>query len=285
MIELSRNITFGQYINNGSALTRMDPRTKLLCAILLITLVSIVSSVTAFAICLLFCAVLQRTSRISTGYVLGGFRIFIGFFIFIFVLQVLFYQAPPHTPVLWQWSWQWWIVSIPLTITWKGIIVSALTIVRVLFLYYLTSMLLFTTSLVDLTDGLEALLSPLQKIGIPANAFIMVLVIAFKFVPIFVTEIERLVKAQAARGVRFDQGNFIQRTLKLAPLMIPLFVSGFKRAETLSIAMEARCYGTHRGWRRSKRRALTFTRFDALVLVFTVVVCIVAILVNIFAPF
>jgi energy-coupling factor transport system permease protein len=285
MIELSRSITFGQYINNGSALTRMDPRTKLLCAILLITLVSIVSSSTAFVLCLLFCVVLQRTSRISAGYALGGFRIFIGFLIFVFILQILFYQTPPHTPILWQWSWRWWIISLPLTVSWQGIITSAVTIVRVLFLYYLTSMLLFTTSLVDLTDGLEALLSPLQKIGIPANAFVMVLVIAFKFVPIFVAEIERLVKAQTARGVRFDQGNFVQRTLKLAPLMIPLFVSGFKRAETLSVAMEARCYGTHRGWRRSKRRALTFTRFDALVLVLTVVVCIVAILVNIFVPF
>jgi energy-coupling factor transport system permease protein len=146
-------------------------------------------------------------------------------------------------------------------------------------------MLLFTTSLVDLTDGAEALLSPLQKIGIPVNAFIMVLVIAFKFVPIFVAEIERLVKAQTARGVRFDQGNFIQRTVKLAPLLIPLFVSGFKRAETLSIAMEARCFGHHRGWRRSKRRALTFTRFDALVLVFTVAICILALVVNFVVAF
>src|SRR5260221_6225267 len=102
-------------------------------------------------------------------------------------------------------------------------------------------MLMFTTSLIDLTDGSEVLLSPLQRIGVPVNAFVMVLVIAFKFVPIFVGEIERLIKAQSARGVRFDQGNFIQRTLKLAPLLIPLFVSGFKRAESLSIAMEARC--------------------------------------------
>jgi energy-coupling factor transport system permease protein len=277
MIELSRTITFGQYINNGSALTRMDPRTKLLCAVLLIAMVSIVSSSIAFAICLLFCIVLQRMSRISTGYVLGSFRPFLGFLLFIFIIQVLFYQPPPHTPLLWH----WWA----LTITWKGIIQSALTIVRVLFLYYLTSMLLFITSLVDLTDGAEALLSPLQKIGIPVNAFIMVLVIAFKFVPIFIAEIERLVKAQTARGVRFDQGNFIQRTVKMAPLLIPLFVSGFKRAETLSIAMEARCFGQHRGWRRSKRRALTFTRFDALVLVFTVTACILALVVNFVVPF
>ena len=99
MIELSRNITFGQYINNGSALTRMDPRTKLLCAILLITVISIVNNFTSFALCLLFCVVLQRTSRISAGYVLGGFRIFIAFLIFVFFLQILFYQTPPHTPI------------------------------------------------------------------------------------------------------------------------------------------------------------------------------------------
>lgn len=156
---------------------------------------------------------------------------------------------------------------------------------RVFFLFYLTSMLSFTMSLIDMTDGAEALLSPLQRIGIPVNAFIMALVIAFKFVPIFVTEIERLMKAQAARGVRFDQGNFIQRTLKLAPLLIPLFVSGFKRAEVLSTAMEARCYGGRPGWRRSKRREHHFERFDALVLAVTLATCVAAILLNIFFPF
>jgi energy-coupling factor transport system permease protein len=278
MIELSRTITFGQYINNGSILTRMDPRTKLLCLVLIIALVSYVSSFTADAIFLLFCMVLQWASHIPTSYALRSLRLFAGILLFLFAIQVLFYYSPTQHKTL---IWQWWILNI----SWEGITRSGLTIIRILFSYYFASMLLFTTSLVDLTDGSEALLSPLQKIGIPVNPFIMVLVIAFKFVPIFVAEIERLVKAQAARGVRFDQGNFIQRTMKLAPLLIPLFISGFKRAETLSTAMEARCYGNHQGWRRSKRRTLTFTRFDAFVLVFTVVVCIVAILVNIFAPF
>jgi energy-coupling factor transport system permease protein len=278
MIELSRTITFGQYINNGSALTRMDPRTKLLCMVLVIATISYVSSFIAYAICLLFCIVLQWTSHIAISYVLRSFKLFVGLLVFLFAIQVLFYYSPTQDKTL---IWQWWIFNI----SWEGITRSAVTIIRILLSYYLASMLLFTTSLVDLTDGAEALLSPLQKIGIPVNAFIMVLVIAFKFVPIFVAEIERLVKAQTARGVRFDQGNFIQRTLKLAPLLIPLFVSGFKRAETLSIAMEARCYGNHRGWRRSKRRALTFTRFDALVLLVTVAVCIIAVVVNLVAPF
>ncbi len=276
MIEISRNINFGQYINNGSAFTRMDPRTKLLCVVLLIAAASYLSKFTAFAAFLLLCIALQSFSRISTPYVLGSFKPFLGFLIFIFCLEVLFYQSPPHTKQLWQ----WWILNI----SWAGIINSTLTIIRVLFLYYFVSMLMFTTPLVDLTDGSEALLSPLQKIGIPISGFIMVLVIAFKFVPIFVTEIEHLMKAQAARGVRFDQGNFIQRTTKIAPLLIPLFVSGFKRAEVLTVAMEARCYGGRPGWKRSKRRALHFERFDALVLAITIIVCIVAVIVNIVAP-
>lgn len=157
--------------------------------------------------------------------------------------------------------------------------------VRVLFLYYLVSMLMFSTSLVDLTDGSEALLAPLQKIGVPVNGIVMVLVIAFKFVPIFITEIERLMKAQAARGVRFDQGNFIKRTAKLAPLLIPLFLSGFRRAEVLTTAMEARCYaGGVRGWRRSKRRELRFRRSDMVTMTLVVVVCVLTVAVNLFAP-
>jgi energy-coupling factor transport system permease protein len=278
MIEISRNITLGQYINNGSALTRMDPRTKLFCAALLIVITCfIVNTFAAFAALLLFCIVLQVASHISTPYVLGSFKPFLGFLLFIFCFEVLFYQAPLHTKQLWQ----WWIISI----SWRGILSSVLTIIRVLLLYYLVSMLMFTTSVVDLTDGSEALLSPLQKVGVPVNPFIMVLVIAFKFVPIFINEIERLIKAQSARGVRFDQGNFIGRAQKIAPLLIPLFVSGFKRAETLSVAMEARCYGGRPGWRRSKRRELHFERFDALVLGITLVTCVVAVIVNILAPF
>jgi energy-coupling factor transport system permease protein len=277
MIELSRTITFGQYINNSSRLTRMDPRSKLFCVVLLIILVSYIASFSAFALCLLFCVIVQLASRISTPYVLRSFRPFLGFLVFIFFIEVLFYQAPPGTRQIWQWG--------PVAVSWRGISSSTLTIIRVLFLYYLTSMLLFTTSLVDLTDGSEALLSPLQKLGVPVSAFVTILVIAFRFVPIFVTELERLIKAQSARGVRFDKGNFIQRTRAIGSLLVPLFVSGFKRAEALSIAMEARCYGSRPGWRRSKRRALRFDRFDATVLTLTVMTCLVAVVINLTAPF
>ncbi len=279
MIELSRDIIFGQFINNRSALTRLDPRAKLLAAVLLIALVSYVTTFIAFALCLLYCILLQWASRISLSYVMRGFRALVIFLIVIYVVEVLFYSSSTQPKTL---IWQWGVFNI----SWEGIIHTALITVRVLFLYYLANMLMFSTALVDLTDGSEALLSPLEKIGIPVNAFIMVLVIAFKFVPIFVTEVERLMKAQAARGVRFDQGNFIKRSMTLGPLLIPLFLNGFLRAETLATAMEARCYmGGRRGWRRSKRREIHFTQGDILALAFTIVFCIATIIVNIFAPF
>ena len=209
---------------------------------------------------------------------LGSYKRFLGFLAFIYVIEVLFYYAPnQHLTIVWQ----WWIISISK----EALYSSAIAMVRVLFLYYFVLMLLFMTSLVDLTDGMEALLSPFQKIGIPVNPLIMVFIIAMKFVPIFVGEIERLIKAQTARGVRFDQGNLIQRTRKLAPILIPLFVSGFKRAQVLSVAMEARCYGGRPGWKRSKRRELHFERFDAAVLAFTLVACIATVVINFIAPF
>jgi energy-coupling factor transport system permease protein len=279
MIELSRDIAFGQYINNGSLLTRMDPRAKLLSAVLLIALVSYVGSFIAFALCLAFCILLHWVSRIPLPYVLRTFRVIAIFLVIIYIINVVFYSSPTQNTTM---IWQWGIFNV----SWEGIIRNVSIMVRVLFLYYLSSMLLFTTSLVDLTDGSEALLSPLQKIGIPINAFIMVLLIAFKFVPIFVAEVERLIKAQSARGVRFDQGNFIRRAFKMGPLLIPLFLSGFRRAETLSTAMEARCYGgAIRGWRRSKRRALRFQRSDILILIGTILFCVITVFVNLVARY
>ena len=279
MIELSRDITLGQYVNNGSALTRMDPRAKVLCAVFLIVLVSFVNSFTGFAVCLLYCIMLQRASNISLGYALRGFKPFLFLLAFIYIMQILFYVSPtPHPKVIWQWGL--------LNISWAGIRSSTLIMIRVFFLYYLASMLMFTTSLVDLTDGSEVLLSPLERIGLPINNIVMVFVVAFKFVPIFIAEIERLIKAQTARGVRFDKGNFIKRAMKVGPLLVPLFLSGFRRAEALTIAMEARCYGAgRRGWRRSKRREMHFTRPDMLVLIGTVVFCIATFVVNFIAPF
>ncbi len=277
MIELSRTITLGQYINNGSPLSRIDARVKLLCTITLLILVSAISSFTAFLPCLLFCLAILWLSRISATYILRGFKPFTGLLIFIFLFQVFLYQPAPQPHLLWHWG--------ILTLSWASVLLSVLLIVRCLFLYYLISMLMFSTSLVDLTDGAESLLSPLEKIGVPISAFIMVLVIAFKFVPIFLTEIERLMKAQTARGVRFDKGTIFQRASKIGALLIPLFMSGFKRAETLSVAMEARGYGGRPGWKRSKRRVMRLQRGDIFSLLLCLLVCTAIITITFLACF
>lgn len=279
MIELSRSLTFGQYVNNGSLLNRMDPRAKLISAMLYIALFSYISQFSAFFLCFLCCIVIFWISRLPLLYVLHSFKLLIPVTITLYVFTVLFYTSPTqHTTLLWNWG----IFSI----SGEGMLRGVAMVIRLCLLYYLTSMLTFSTSLVDLTNGAEALLLPLEKIGIPVSSFIMVFVIAFKFVPIFVGEVERLTKAQAARGVRFDQGNFIQRTCKFAPLLLPLFLSGFRRAEVLAIAMEARCYRPgRRGQRRSKRSELHFQRGDMVALIFAIATCIVALIINFVAPF
>jgi energy-coupling factor transport system permease protein len=153
-----------------------------------------------------------------------------------------------------------------------------LTIIRVVLLYYLTSTLMFTTGLVDLADGLEALLEPLKRLRVPVNELIMVLVIAVKFVPLLVAELERLIKAQAARGVRFDQGNLLQRARKLGGLLVPIFINAFGRAEILIMAMDARCYRGGRG--RTKRRRLVFRRSDALALAVALLIALGSVAVD-----
>jgi energy-coupling factor transport system permease protein len=276
MIEFSRYIPFGQYVNNGSRVANLDPRAKLIGAVLLIASISYISRVPAFLLGLIFCLFLQQASRISLAYVLRSLRPFAIFLVFAFVIEVLFYVPGHATPLLWH----WWIFSL----SWEGLFISVLGMVRVLFLYYLVAMLTFTTSLVDLTDGLDALLAPLQKIGLPTSALVMVLVIAFKFVPIFVGELERLMKAQAARGMNFGQGNLVQRVVKLASLLIPLFASAFKRVKTLSVAMEARCFGGRKGWQRTRLRALQFQRVDILALSLTMLVVAAMVIANLISP-
>lgn len=161
MIEFSRFIPFGQYVNNGSRVAGLDPRTKLVGAILLIACISSISHLLAFVLCLIFCLILQQTSRISLFYVLRSLRPFAIFLAFTLVIEVLFYVPSTPVPLLWH----WWVFSV----SWDGIFNSTLGMVRVIFLYYLVAMLTFTTSLVDLTDGLEVLLAPLQKIGIKTS--------------------------------------------------------------------------------------------------------------------
>jgi energy-coupling factor transport system permease protein len=254
-IEFSRDITFGQYLDLRSPIHRLDPRTKIVAfgTLMLATFLT-GSSFAGLAVIVAAAALIQGISRIPLSYALRGMRLLVNTMLIIFVFQVLFYPSPSESGTLWRWG----ILSISTDGVRQGLVI----IVRVVLLYYFTSTLMFTTALMDLADGLEIMLDPLKRVWVPVNELVMVAVIAIKFVPLLVAELERLIKAQTARGARFDQGGPIQRTRKLGAVLIPLFVNAFSRAEVLTTAMNARCYRGGRG--RTKRRVLTFQRADAL---------------------
>jgi energy-coupling factor transport system permease protein len=274
-VEFSRDITFGQYLDLGSPLHRLDPRTKILAlsALMLATFLVRISFA-GYAALLAAAVLIHVVSRVPLGYTLRGMRLLVVTLLIFFVFQVLFYPSPSPSSTYWS----WWILSISL----DGILQGIVLIVRVVLLYYWTSILMFTTSMMDLADGLEVMLDPLKRVRVPVNELVMVMVIAIKFVPLLVAEIERLIKAQTARGARFDQGSLTQRARKIGAILIPLFVNAFNRAETLTTAMNARCYRGGRG--RTKRRVLTFRRADALALALALAFATSAVIVSRVVP-
>lgn len=257
-IEFSRNITFGQYLSLESPLHRLDPRVKLVATGLLMVALVLSRSFTALAIGLLVAALVQVLSRVPLGYTLRGMRLLVNTLLIVIGFQVLFYPTPVTI------YWQWWVLSLSL----EGLLQGLLLMIRVVLLYHLVSMLLFTTSLVELADGIDTLFGPLKRLGLPVNELVMTFVIALRFVPLLVAELERLVKAQAARGERLDTGGPIVRARKLGALLVPLFVSAFDRAEKLTTAMNARCYRGGQG--RTKRRVLRMGPADWFALLATV---------------
>lgn len=253
-IEFSRNITFGQYLSLASPIHRLDPRTKIAATALLMLALLLVRSFAGLAVALVTAALIQTISRVPLGYTLRGMRLLINTMLFIFAFQVLFFAGPAE-----PW-WRWGVLSISP----EGVQQGLLTLGRVVLLYHLVTTLMFTTPLMDLADGAERLLSPLKWIGVPVSELALTVVIALKFVPLLVAELERLIKAQAARGERFDKGGFVERGRKLGTLLVPLFINAFARAEVLTTAMNARCYRGGDG--RTKFRVLRPTRADLLAL-------------------
>lgn len=241
MLELQRNVIFGQFVDTGSPIHRMDARIKLTITFVFIVASFLIDDFLGFALVLVLLALVQIVSRIPLGYVLRGSRFFLGFLLFILFFQVLFYPGQVSES---SYLWRWGVLSIST----EGLYSAGILGLRVVFLYYVTTMLMLTTSLVDLTDGLELIFGPLQRLRIPVNELVLVFVIAIKFVPIFIEEIERLARAQTARGVPFDEGGALTRARRIGRLLIPIFVGGFARADTLTTAMNTRGYrgGRHR---------------------------------------
>jgi energy-coupling factor transport system permease protein len=257
VLELQRNVIFGQFVDTGSFIHRMDPRIKLAAVFALLVASFLIDSFSGFAVAYLLLILIQLVSRIPLAYVLRGSAYFLGFLLFILIFQVLFYSGEfPESDYLWRWGF--------LSVSIEGLQSAGILGLRVIFLYFVTTMLMLTTSLVDLTNGLELIFGPLQRLRVPVNELVLVFVIAMKFVPIFIDEVERLARAQTARGVPFDEGGAFTRARRLGRLLVPIFISGFHRADLLSTAMHTRCY---RGGRfRTKFRQMSTRSSDWLVL-------------------
>ena len=262
MLELQRNVIFGQFVDTGSFIHRMDARIKILATFVFIVASFLVNSFVGFAVALALLVLIQIVSRIPSGYLLRGSRFFVAFLIFILFFQVLFYPGEVSEG---GYLWRWGVLSVST----NGLYTAGILGLRVIFLYYVTTMLMLVTSLVDLTNGLELLFGPLQRLRVPVNELVLVFVIAIKFVPIFIEEVERLARAQTARGVPFDEGGAITRARRIGRLLVPIFIGGFARADVLTTAMNTRSY--RGGQQRTKFRRMKAAPYDWLVLALVIV--------------
>ena len=255
-----KDITLGQFFPGNSAVHRMDPRVKLVLMVAYIALVFLVKGFIGYAILALFVAGTAFLSRIKPKFLLRSVKPVLFIVAMTFVLNIFFYRGEELLV-------HWWIISIYK----EGIRFAVFMALRLVFLLVGTSLLTLTTSPMALTDALERLLKPLNAIRFPVHEMAMMMTIALRFIPTLLEETDKIMKAQTARGADFDTGNLLQRAKAMVPLLVPLFVSAFRRADELAMAMEARCY--HGGTNRTRMKQLHVTGIDyagiAVVLVTT----------------
>ena len=262
-MELSRFVTIGQYVPRESPVHRLDPRTKIAAVTSLMIVIFVVRDFAGYGLLTLFLLGIIALARIPLGFVLRGLRPIVFLLLLTVVLNVFFSGVEGGTVVFRIWRF---------AATREGIIRALFIAYRLILLVGITSLLTFTTSPVELTDGIERLLRPLRRFGVPAHELAMMMTIALRFIPTLLEETEKIMKAQMARGAVFDRGGALRRARALVPVLVPLFVSAFRRADELALAMEARCY--RGGDRRTRMKELRFAPRDAAALIVTVVVSV-----------
>ena len=244
-----KDITLGQYFPGNSPIHRMDPRTKLLALILYIITIFIADGLIPYVICAAGLAAVIRISRIPLKLILKSLKPIVIIIIFTGALNILY---TPGTELFRLWIFR---------VTVEGIRTAITMIVRILLLVASTSLLTYTTSPMALTDGLESLLGPLKKFHVPVHEFSMMMSIALRFIPTLIEETDKIMSAQKARGADFESGNIFQRAKALVPVLVPLFISAFRRADELACAMECRLY--HGGEHRTRLHSLRYGKVDA----------------------
>lgn len=257
-----QNIAIGQYVPGHSFLHRADPRSKMLFIILFAFLVFMANNATTYVILLAFTAMLILLSRLSMVYILKSLRPVWILVLFTVVLHLLINKGGD---VYFRWGW--------FSIEEQGVTQAIFISLRVSLLVLVSSLLTLTTSPIDLTEGLERLLGPFGRVGVPVHEIALMMSIALRFIPTLMEETDKIMKAQMARGANFTSGNLIRRAQNLIPIVIPLFISAFRRAEELALAMEARGY--RGGVGRTRLRKLTLGWRDGSIAAASLVLALV----------
>lgn len=249
-----KNLTIGQHYPVDSPVHELDPRVKIIITFIFIISLFIIKNFLTYIFVIIFLGIAIKKSKVPIKFVLKGLKPILIIIVITFFINLL--MTPGE--VIYQIG--------PLDITKEGLRQAGFMGLRLILLIMGTSLLTLTTSPILLTDGIESLLNPFKKIGLPAHELAMMMTIALRFIPTLMEETEKIMKAQKARGADFESGNLINRAKSLVPLLVPLFISAFRRADDLAMAMEARCY--RGGEHRTRMRQLTITRGDYIAVLF-----------------
>lgn len=243
-----RDITIGQYIPGNSVVHRLDPRTKIIITLAYMIILFVLNNFQGYIFPVVFILFTMILSKISLRYIMKGLRPLFFIIALTFVLNSFMIKGR----VIYEIG--------PLDITYEGLSQGAFMAIRLVLLIIGTSLLTLTTSPISLTDGIERLMSPFKRFGVPAHELAMMMTIALRFIPTLLEETDKIMKAQMARGADFESGNIINRAKNLVPLLVPLFISAFRRADDLAMAMESRCY--RGGENRTRMKELKMTALD-----------------------
>lgn len=258
-------ISFGQYLPLNSPIHRLDPRIKLLATLISIIFVFIIKDFTGYALLACFLITLLVLSKVPPLYIFRGLKPLIFFILLTFALHLFTTQGTV--------IFQWWVLKG----TAEGLRNGLLMVARFMLLISFSTLLTLTCSPLELTDALESLLSPLKRIGFPSHEIAMMMSIALRFIPVLVEETNRIIKAQVARGADIESGGIVNRAKNLIPILVPLFINTFKRADDLALAMEVRCYRSGEG--RTKMKEYTLSSRDLLFLAASIAVGIASIII------
>lgn len=243
-----RDITLGQFYPAKSPIHRLDARTKIIATLMFIVELFVVNNFSGFLISAAALFSVIAVSKVPVKFIFRGLTAVFLIIIFTFVINMLMVDG--------RVLWHWWIF----TITYEGLRRALFMAVRLVLLIIGSSILTLCTKPIELTDGLEKLLRPLSKIGVPSHEIALMMTIALRFIPTLMEETDKIIKAQEARGADFESGNIIQRAKSLIPILIPLFISSFRIAQELALAMEARCYNGGEG--RTRMNEIRFGKND-----------------------